>query len=155
MRLLVYASSLETVESNVFNLNDSLIGKVPDFGDYFWSSSQTNLIGIGTARRIQLPQLNSQTQRENPLSSIQVTNHTQRELLPGEGVCGLVAFPFRPDVPGELIIPKILIRKQTSGNHLITLTSDENLELEKALEELENFLKRPTAKNKMHCISTQ
>ena len=152
MRLLVYASSLETVESNVFNLNDSLINKVPDFGDYFWSSSQTNLIGIGTARRIQLPQLNSQTQRENPLSSIQVTNHTQRELLPGEGVCGLVAFPFRPDVPGELIIPKILIRKQTSGNHLITLTSDENLELEKALEELENFPKEANSEkqNALH-----
>lgn len=84
------------------------------------STAGNGILGIGIAERIVVDR------RDGAAASAAVTAaltsiRPDREVDgPGTGAVALGAFPFRPDAPGELVIPRIVVGRRDDGTAWVT-----------------------------------
>ena len=101
-----------------------------------WKESTVTLAGVGEAIRIPLDRssgVEGASKAQESLSSIVFP------IEGGESDLSPVAFaalPFDPKTPGDLIIPRILIRQRSDGDLWVTVTGEGNLSLKEATEEI-------------------
>lgn len=101
-----------------------------------WKDSTLTLAGLGEAIRIPVERaegVDGASKAQEILSDISTSHDGEAtDHLP----VAFAAFPFDPKAPGELIIPRTLIRSQSDGELSITITGEGNLSPEEASEEI-------------------
>lgn len=83
------------------------------------ATSGTGLMGIGVAARIPVDRSDSRgaAAATDALAAIP----TERDVDgPGTGAVALGAFAFRPDAPGELLVPRIVVGRRGDGTAWVT-----------------------------------
>ncbi len=107
-----------------------------------WADAGFTLAGIGEAIRIPVDRargIEGASTAQQILSDITFAsedgevNHTP---------VAFAAFPFDPKAPGDLIIPRILIRQPSDGAIWVTVTGEGNFSLEEATEEIVSLSER-------------
>ena len=124
------------MHSKTFNLEPSDEDLLSDVGDLYWSSKELTFVGIGVPIKVPLKPLELLGEMENPFANMRFENLTGRDLLPGEGQCGFVSFPFNPKKSTQLLIPKILRGKHVSGGKWITSTSRDDVTYQDLIREV-------------------
>ncbi|MDP6298359.1 MAG: isochorismate synthase [Acidimicrobiales bacterium] len=130
------SSSLNNVQSKTFTLETGNHRNSSARQELFWSSNKVTLTGVGTACRIPLQPLEEIKTKSELLGEINFINRGNRDLLPGEGPCAFVAFPFDPKQQTDLIVPRILLGEHASGQRWVTFTSETDLSYKDIMEEI-------------------
>ena len=115
-----------------------------------WKDAETTLAGVGEAARIPIDRAGggeAAKKAQERLSSISSQNEDQ---ISGCDLVAFAAFPFDPSLPGELIIPRILLRSLPNGELLITAISEEGLSVEEATEEIISQANQPDLSQPTH-----
>jgi menaquinone-specific isochorismate synthase len=105
-------------------------------GEMLWIDKDLILAGFGEAARFVVDRTNGTVgaaAAQKRLSCINCTNETGDT---SSGPAAFATFPFDPKAPGELIIPKILLRQRPDGDTWLTITGDGSLSIEEAIEEV-------------------
>ena len=97
---------------------------------------EMTLAGVGEAARIPIDRADggeAAQKAQETLASISLQNEGQ---ISGNDLVAFAAFPFDPKLPGELVIPRILLRSLPNGALSITAVSEGDLSVEAAIEEI-------------------
>ena len=97
---------------------------------------EMTLAGVGEAARIPIDRAGggeAAQKAQETLASISLQNEGQ---ISGNDLVAFAAFPFDPKLPGELVIPRILLRSLPNGALSITAVSEGDLSVEAAIEEI-------------------
>ena len=97
---------------------------------------EMTLAGVGEAARIPIDRAGggeAAQKAQETLASISLQNEGQ---ISGNDLVAFAAFPFDPKSPGELVIPRILLRSLPNGALSITAVSEGDLSVEAAIEEI-------------------
>ena len=100
-----------------------------------WKDMEMTLAGVGEAARIPIDRAGggeAAQKAQETLASISLQNEGQ---ISGNDLVAFAAFPFDPKFPGELVIPRILLRSIPNGALSITAVSEGDLSVEAAIEE--------------------
>ena len=89
------------------------------------------LAGLGTALRIEVDRPTEVDEAQRALASIGGVNTVKGA---GTGPIAFAAFPFDRDVPGELIVPEIIVGRGADGRRWITVVSDRSLGIDEAID---------------------
>ena len=109
-----------------------------------WKDTETTLAGVGEAVRIPIDRAGggeAAQKAQEHLSSI--ISSSKEDQISGCDLVAFAAFPFDPTLPGELIIPRILLRSLPNEELSITAISEEGLSLEEATEEIISQANQP------------
>ncbi|MAK25391.1 MAG: hypothetical protein CMA00_000455 [Methanobacteriota archaeon] len=109
-----------------------------------WKDTETTLAGVGEAARIPIDRAGggeAAKKAQEHLSSI--ISSSKEDQISGRDLVAFAAFPFDPTLPGELIIPRILLRSLPNEELSITAISEEGLSLEEATEEIISQANQP------------
>ncbi|MED5264817.1 MAG: isochorismate synthase [Actinomycetota bacterium] len=101
-----------------------------------WKDTEMTLAGVGEAARIPIDRAgggDAAQKAQETLASISLQNEGQ---ISGNDLVAFAAFPFDPKLPGELVIPRILLRSLPNGALSITAVSEGDLSVEAAIEEI-------------------
>ncbi len=101
-----------------------------------WKDMEMTLAGVGEAARIPIDRAGGgegAQKAQEILASISLQNEGQ---ISGNDLVAFAAFPFDPKLPGELVIPRILLRSLPNGALSITAVSEGDLSVEAAIEEI-------------------
>ena len=101
-----------------------------------WKDMEMTLAGVGEAARIPIDRAGggeAAQKAQETLASITLQNEGQ---ISGNDLVAFAAFPFDPKLPGELVIPRILLRSLPNGALSITAVSEGDLSVEAAIEEI-------------------
>ena len=101
-----------------------------------WKDMEMTLAGVGEAARIPIDRAGggeAAQKAQETLASISLQNEGQ---ISGNDLVAFAAFPFDPKLPGELVIPRILLRSLPNGALSITAVSEGDLSVEAAIEEI-------------------
>ena len=101
-----------------------------------WKDTEMTLAGVGEAARIPIDRAgggDAAQKAQETLASISLQNEGQ---ISGNDLVAFAAFPFDPKLPGELVIPRILLRSLPNGALSITAVSEGDLSVEEAVEEI-------------------
>ena len=101
-----------------------------------WKDTEMTLAGVGEAARIPIDRAGggeAAQKAQETLASISLQNEGQ---ISGNDLVAFAAFPFDPKLPGELVIPRILLRSLPNGALSITAVSEGDLSVEAAIEEI-------------------
>ncbi len=101
-----------------------------------WKDMEMTLAGVGEAARIPIDRAGggeAAQKAQEILASISLQNEGQ---ISGNDLVAFAAFPFDPKLPGELVIPRILLRSLPNGALSITAVSEGDLSVEAAIEEI-------------------
>ena len=101
-----------------------------------WKDMEMTLAGVGEAARIPIDRAGggeAAQKAQATLASISLQNEGQ---ISGNDLVAFAAFPFDPKLPGELVIPRILLRSLPNGALSITAVSEGDLSVEAAIEEI-------------------
>ncbi len=101
-----------------------------------WKDMEMTLAGVGEAARIPIDRAGggeAAQKAQETLASISLQNEGQ---ISGNDLVAFAAFPFDPKLPGELVIPRILLRSIPNGALSITAVSEGDLSVEAAIEEI-------------------
>ncbi len=101
-----------------------------------WKDSEVTIAGIGEAARFPVVRNNGivgATKAQESLSSITSVSEGGES---DHGLVAFAAFPFDPQAPGELIVPRILVRRMSDGELWVTTSSEGALSLTEAVEEV-------------------
>jgi len=104
-----------------------------DDADALFASNGMGLVGIGIAARIPVPRGDQRNAGASVSAALAMIAVSDPVALPGTGAVGIGAFPFDPQLDGELLIPRIVIGCGPDGTAWITtiaLPEDEPSELE-------------------------
>ena len=99
-----------------------------------WKDTEMTLAGVGEAARIPIDRAgggDAAQKAQETLASISLQNEGQ---ISGNDLVAFAAFPFDPKLPGELVIPRILLRSLPNGALSITAVSEGALSVEEAVE---------------------
>ncbi len=113
-----------------------------------WKDMEMTLAGVGEAARIPIDRAGggeAAKKAQATLASISLQNEGQ---ISGNDLVAFAAFPFDPKLPGELVIPRILLRSIPNGALSITAVSEGDLSVEAAIEEITsqaNYSDMPTS----------
>ena len=79
------------------------------------SSPDLGVLGHGVSLRIAADRSSGRTAQQvaDVLGAIEVERGLD---VPGTGAVALGAFPFRPDAPGELVVPRIVVGRNAEGD---------------------------------------
>ena len=89
-----------------------------------WSRGQFGLAGLGEATRITVDRANGDAAAvvaQTELAAIDVEDEVG---APGCGAVAFAAFPFRPELPGEMIVPEIVVGRDADGRRWITVVAE-------------------------------
>lgn len=83
------------------------------------SSPDLGVLGHGVSLRIAADRSSGRTAQQvaDVLGAIEVERGLD---VPGTGAVALGAFPFRPDAPGELVVPRIVVGRNAEGDAWVT-----------------------------------
>ncbi len=109
-------------------------------GGMLWSREGFVIGGVGEAIRIPVDRSRRRSGAERAQAQLAELAGFDEVDLPGSGPVGIAAMPFDPDQPGELVVPEILLGVSREGRRWITITGDGELDLETALERLDEVL---------------
>ena len=101
-----------------------------------WKDMEMTLAGVGEAARIPIDRAGggeAAQKAQETLASISLQNEGQ---ISGNDLVAFAAFPFDPKLPGELVIPRLLLRSLPNGALSITAVSEGDLSVEAAIEEI-------------------
>ena len=126
------------MQSKTFTLGIENHQKLQLRQEFFWSSEKITLHGYGVADRFSLQPLGHSGKQTQRLKEIGNINLSDRELMPGEGTCAFVAFPFDPKKSAELVIPRIILGEHASGERWVTYTSETDQSYEGIIEEVQH-----------------
>ncbi len=101
-----------------------------------WKDMEMTLAGVGEAARIPIDRADggeAAQKAQETLASISLQNEGQ---ISGNDLVAFAAFPFDPKLPGELVIPRLLLRSLPNGALSITAVSEGDLSVEAAIEEI-------------------
>ena len=101
-----------------------------------WKDMEMTLAGVGEAARIPIDRAGggeAAQKAQETLASISLQNEGQ---ISGNDLVAFAAFPFDPKLPGELVIPRTLLRSLPNGALSITTVSEGDLSVEAAIEEI-------------------
>lgn len=104
-----------------------------DDADALFASNGMGLVGIGIAARIPVPRGDQRNAGASVSAALAMIAVSDPVALPGTGAVGIGAFPFDPQLDGELLIPRIVIGCGPDGTAWITtiaLPEDEPSESE-------------------------
>jgi isochorismate synthase len=110
--------------------------------DVVFARGDSGLVGIGVAVRIAIDRVNGATAAAcaaHVLGAISVERTIDG---PGTGAVALGAFPFVPDRPGELVVPRIVFGRDGDGRAWVTTVTDDGSTCE---DEITNLLEREAA----------
>lgn len=96
--------------------DDGLLVSSPDLG----------LVGFGVAARLTVDRRNGSAAArdvDQRLAAIGVDRDGER---PGTGAVAIGAFPFAPEAPGELVVPRIVVGRDADGAWITTIATDDD-----------------------------
>ncbi len=124
------------MQTKAFHLAETRDINLLNIQDFYWSSSSVTLAGVGVAKRLTIPR-NQDTEEENQLfSEIILDHHNSEASLSKEDLCAFAAFPFDPNKATELIIPSLLIKKNSTGGAKLIYTGTEDKTKDELLHEI-------------------
>ncbi len=104
-----------------------------------WAREDIALAGVGEALRLPVRRPDGGTEVQADLAEMAGPNELE---LPGTGPVGFGAFPFDRDVPGELIVPEIVVARGQQGRRWLTVIDDGSMSDTAALARVEEVLER-------------
>ena len=124
------------MQTKAFHLSDARDINLLNVQDFYWSSSSVTLVGIGEAKRLTIPE-KQETKVENHIfAEITLDHHNSETTLSEEDLCAFAAFPFDPSKATEIIIPSLLIKKNSTGETKLIYTGNEDKTKEEILHEI-------------------
>lgn len=100
-----------------------------------WSRSGFVLAGLGEAARIPVQRgPDGAAEAQAKLAALAGRDDVD---LPGSGPVALAAMAFDPELPGELIVPEVLIGRGREGRRWMTVVSDGPIDVDEALGRIE------------------
>lgn len=105
-----------------------------------WSREGFAIAGLGEAKRLQIERPGGATAAQAELAALVGDDEVA---LPGTGPVGFGAFPFRPELPGELIVPSVVVGRGVEGRRWLTVIDDGDLGMDAALGQVHELLERP------------
>jgi isochorismate synthase len=113
-----------------------------DDDDLLFVTNGVGIVGIGQSARVIVPRSDrslASVSAHAAFGNIEVIDELE---IPGSGVVAFGAFPFDPNLDGELIIPRIVIGRNVSGETWLTTIARQDDEPSEA--EIEEVLGRTT-----------
>ena len=124
------------MQTKAFHLSDARDINLLNVQDFYWSSSSVTLVGIGEAKRLTIPG-KQETKVENHIfAEITLDHHNSETTLSEEDLCAFAAFPFDPSKATEIIIPSLLIKRNSTGDTKLIYTGNEDKTKEELLHEI-------------------
>ena len=124
------------MQTKAFHLSNARDINLLNVQDFYWSSSSVTLVGIGEAKRLTIPG-KQETKVENHIfAEITLDHHNSETTLSEEDLCAFAAFPFDPSKATEIIIPSLLIKKNSTGDTKLIYTGNEDKTKEELLHEI-------------------
>lgn len=107
-----------------------------------WSSSEMRIAGVGESDRLVVGRPNGASAAQQTMQAI---NHQINGEVagPGTGPVGFGAFPFDLDLPGELVLPRIVVGAM--GERRWITVDEDVIDLTAALIELRQIVAAPVA----------
>ena len=127
------------MQTKAFHLSDTRDINLLDVQDFYWSSSNVTLAGMGVAKRLTIPR-NQDTKEESHLfGEIELDHHNSETSISDEDLCAFAAFPFDPSKAAEVIIPTLLIKRSPTGETKLIYTGNEEKTKDELLHEIKKI----------------
>ncbi len=104
-----------------------------------WSREGFALAGVGEAVRVPINRPDGSTVAQSVLADLSGPDEV---VLPGTGAVGFGAFPFDKDLPGELIVPSIVVGRGAEGRRWLTIIDEGSVSAAEALDRVQSVLDR-------------
>ena len=112
--LVAFTTSLEIEPDLVMICRDD---------DRLFSSSNVGIVGIGVAARLRVPRSDGSAAAARVTDALAAIDPRTDIDVPGSGPVALGAFPFDPELDGELVVPRIAVGRDGDGRAWITTVS--------------------------------
>ena len=129
------------MEATTFRLDEALDPvSIGARSGLLWSKDDFALAGIGEAMRIPVRRPGGALDAQAELAGLASTDEVG---LPGTGPVGFGAFPFDRELPGELLVPSIVVGKGAEGRRWMTVIDDGSTGRDQAIDRARSILGRP------------